>query len=223
VVGHTPHGNCPSVIKCGGPGRTQPCMQIIMADTSYSNMKAADNRGDAVSEVLLLPDGEVRVHGRLEDGTPLDYTLGVGVGPADELVGHIEAEGGEAEGKPPQRFVKAWLPTGKGIYLLCHVDGFRYTYERLPAPDFESVIEAEAKTADSPSDMHSPAFWHRSPTHSIREKIEPALRQIEQLRMCTLTTKLIDDLRNTVGSEKNTAEGPGEEHEVGNYCSIRIT
>lgn len=41
VVGHTPHGNCPTVV----PG----AVQTIMADTSYSNMKAADNRGDAVS------------------------------------------------------------------------------------------------------------------------------------------------------------------------------
>lgn len=41
VIGHTPHGNCPTVVP--GP------VQVIMADTSYSDMKAPDNRGEAAS------------------------------------------------------------------------------------------------------------------------------------------------------------------------------
>ena len=51
VLGHTPHGDCPTIIKSGGQGAADPHLEVIMADTSYSDMKAADNRGEAVSEV----------------------------------------------------------------------------------------------------------------------------------------------------------------------------
>jgi hypothetical protein len=59
VVGHTPHGTCPTIIKTGGPGMEEPGLVVVMADTSYSDMKAPDNRGRAVSEVLLLDNGQV--------------------------------------------------------------------------------------------------------------------------------------------------------------------
>ena len=111
VLGHTPHGNCPTVIKqtCemahegadaaerGGlsreasrdwPGRLSRgasnndvegggarCFEVIMADTSFSDMTAPDRRGAAVSEVQVLQTGAVRVHGMLHDGCPIDYTL----------------------------------------------------------------------------------------------------------------------------------------------------
>ena len=60
-----------------------------MADTSYSDMKAVDNRGQAVSEVQLLADGSIRVHGMLPEGRELGYTLPEGVGGDEppELVG----------------------------------------------------------------------------------------------------------------------------------------
>ena len=53
VIGHTPHGTCPTIIKSGGPGLTEPNLLVVMADTSYSDVRAADNRGKAVSEVPL--------------------------------------------------------------------------------------------------------------------------------------------------------------------------
>jgi len=90
VVGHTPHGNCPTVIKQGGPGIEDGCFETIMADTSYSDMSQLDNRGTAASEVCVLADGHVRIHGVLQDSTRLDYTLAPGVGPPDELVGQLE-------------------------------------------------------------------------------------------------------------------------------------
>eukprot|EP00966_Prymnesium_polylepis_P193929 4495250-Prymnesium_polylepis.1 len=43
AVGHTPHGNAPTLVQSDG-------MLVIMADTSYSDMSSADNRGCAVSE-----------------------------------------------------------------------------------------------------------------------------------------------------------------------------
>jgi hypothetical protein len=78
VVGHTPHGTCPTIIKAGGPGMQEPGLVVVMADTSFSDMKAADNRGSAVSEVQLLDNGEVRafdaltapIHTRDEKSAP---------------------------------------------------------------------------------------------------------------------------------------------------------
>jgi hypothetical protein len=74
VVGHTPHGTCPTIIKSGGPGMTEPGLLVVMADTSYSDMKAPDNRGRAVSEVQLFDDGQVRRGSRAD-------TTGTGTGP----------------------------------------------------------------------------------------------------------------------------------------------
>eukprot|EP00961_Rhodomonas_salina_P113383 1525279-Rhodomonas_salina.1 len=67
VVGHVPHGDCPTVIRSGD-------VAVVMADTSYSKMGHkttekdvrgqdftwVDNRGDAVSEVLVYLDGSVK-------------------------------------------------------------------------------------------------------------------------------------------------------------------
>eukprot|EP00966_Prymnesium_polylepis_P334389 7389761-Prymnesium_polylepis.3 len=60
AVGHTPHGNAPTLVQSEG-------LLLVMADTSFSDMSAADNRGSAVSEVQFLEDGGVRVSGSLHD------------------------------------------------------------------------------------------------------------------------------------------------------------
>jgi hypothetical protein len=59
ISGHQPHGDCPLILKTG------ECTAIT-ADTSYSKMgnKSSwgdDNRGDAVSEVLLDLNGHAHV------------------------------------------------------------------------------------------------------------------------------------------------------------------
>jgi len=69
VIGHTPHGNCPTVV----PGD----VQIIMADTSYSDMKKPDNRGDAAS-VVEIEGSRATVVGQLEDLTKIAYTVFAG-------------------------------------------------------------------------------------------------------------------------------------------------
>ena len=51
VVGHTPHGNCPTVIKSEAASEGGPSLEILMCDTSCSDMRTPDNRGAAVSEV----------------------------------------------------------------------------------------------------------------------------------------------------------------------------
>lgn len=61
-----------------------------MADTSYSDPSAADNRGGVVSEVLLVgtPDkSRVVVHGILLDGELYWYSLGGNSSEDDPFIG----------------------------------------------------------------------------------------------------------------------------------------
>jgi len=67
VTGHRPHGDSPTIIK----GEK---MLVVTADTSYSDKNADDNRGVAMSEVLVdIQADTTRVRGILRDGTPIDY------------------------------------------------------------------------------------------------------------------------------------------------------
>ena len=141
VVGHTPHGNCPTVIKTGRACGTGPCLEVVMADTSYSNMKEPDNRGAAVSDVVLRPDGSARVHGRLHDGVRVEYELGPGVGPDDELIGLHQP--GEPPADGPVRFVKAWLPD-KRAFLFCTVNGFKTEYMLVPPAEARALVQRSA-------------------------------------------------------------------------------
>ena len=127
IVGHTPHGTCPTVIRSGGPGMHAPGITVVMADTSFSDMAAADNRGGAVAEVQVRSGDVVRVHGVLQDGTThYDYIvqddLLVGM---QEPTGRMELSGSEVKMTETagRRFVKAPLKHGEE-YLMCHVSGF---------------------------------------------------------------------------------------------------
>ena len=68
VVGHLPHGNCPTLIPGVPPGVAgfaelreasgpQPppdaAVDVLLTDTSYSDAKAPDMRGRAVSEAQV--------------------------------------------------------------------------------------------------------------------------------------------------------------------------
>jgi len=124
VIGHTPHGNCPTVIRHEGSDLT-----IVMADTSYSNMKSdlnykGDNRGDAVCSIAM--DGEeCNVHGRTGAGEQIiNYVVPYGTGGGDPCIGlSVPADS--------HFFVKALLAGLQGEmsrYLLCNFDGFKVTY-----------------------------------------------------------------------------------------------
>mmetsp|Transcript_25529 Transcript_25529/g.31390 ORF Transcript_25529/g.31390 Transcript_25529/m.31390 type:complete len:467 (+) Transcript_25529:259-1659(+) len=69
IVGHKPVADSPLVIRDDG------ALEVIMADTSYSDSSSADNRGDAVAEVIVEPDGSALVHGVLSDGKEYNFIL----------------------------------------------------------------------------------------------------------------------------------------------------
>ena len=140
VLGHTPHGNCPTAFTTGGPEHE---LLVLMVDTSFSDFGAADKRGGAVSDVQLMADGTTRVVGVLEDGTPLQYTLGPGESVGDQCVGKpLQASSGKIanhEGVSIDAVVKAYLPDSDE-YLLCNVDGFRYTYGRIGCEELRAAL-----------------------------------------------------------------------------------
>lgn len=67
VVGHKPTGDCPAVLSAAYTG-----VEIVSADTSYSDSKTRDNRGCAVPVVELVgecpEDNHLELSGTLRDG-----------------------------------------------------------------------------------------------------------------------------------------------------------
>eukprot|EP00965_Chrysotila_dentata_P217545 6190064-Pleurochrysis_carterae.AAC.1 len=142
-----------------------------MADTSYSNMDEPDNRGAAVCDVVLNADGSAIVRGKLEDGERIAYGLHKGVGPLSELVGQIEPDKREIAPKgtgakldPGRRFVKAYLPRRRH-YLMCNVDGFRYTYDRMPGELVRLLLGHAVMTKENEAHFVSPASITRLHSH----------------------------------------------------------
>jgi len=73
ISGHRPHGDCPLVLR-------SKKLTAVSADTSYSKKGhrskwGIDNRGNAVSEVLLYLNGDIRAHGILQDNQKYDYII----------------------------------------------------------------------------------------------------------------------------------------------------
>jgi len=73
ISGHRPHGDCPLVLR-------SKKLTAVSADTSYSKKGhrskwGIDNRGNAVSEVLLYFNGDIQVHGILQDNRKYDYII----------------------------------------------------------------------------------------------------------------------------------------------------
>eukprot|EP00931_Biecheleriopsis_adriatica_P086716 TRINITY_DN61326_c0_g1_i1.p1 TRINITY_DN61326_c0_g1~~TRINITY_DN61326_c0_g1_i1.p1 ORF type:complete len:903 (+),score=182.54 TRINITY_DN61326_c0_g1_i1:337-2709(+) len=141
VVGHTPHGNAPTLFHSDG-------VTVVMCDTSYSKAGSntafkGDNRGQAVS-VVSFQEGLCSVKGRTHTGQIIDYTAsarGQGLIPRrvlsledavpDEYVGNEYT----LEGNEDKFFIKARLPTGLGrrneAYILCNIKKFIYRYAVL--------------------------------------------------------------------------------------------
>ena len=99
--------------------------------------------------------GLARVHGRLQDGKRVDYTLGEGVGEEEELVGQLleppppPADAPADAPAPTRKFVKAYLPD-TDEYLLCNVNGFVTTYDTLSTAEAQRAFGIDSH-ADLPA------------------------------------------------------------------------
>ena len=120
VCGHTPVGCCPHL------SREAHGIELVCADTSYSNNKRGDRRGEAWGLVTIWPFGDsslgVRMEGVTHEGKPYKSEVGAPEKtPLDACVGRRTRDG---------RFVKQRMEDG--TYLLYRVEGRRtylYTYE----------------------------------------------------------------------------------------------
>jgi hypothetical protein len=121
LLGHTPHGTAPTVIRTNG-------VAMIMADTSFSDMKcnaaySGDNRGSAVFDIAY--DGTAwSVSGTTEK---LEQSVEYDVHPrnGDPLLGSFV----KCKSSSKEFFVKARLKEQE--YLLTHIEGFQYEYSVL--------------------------------------------------------------------------------------------
>ncbi|ETV95840.1 hypothetical protein H310_10884 [Aphanomyces invadans] len=139
LVGHTPHGNTPTIVKHRVTRNHPPpgVFQVVMCDTSYSDTRAPDMRGRCTSIVVVdhptasqdtaawRRGDDDRAHlwieGHLDLSQPplvLDEVYGF-CPEHDLFVGHVVAHTGE--------WVKA--PLANDRYLVCAVtNAHTYTY-----------------------------------------------------------------------------------------------
>eukprot|EP01102_Stenamoeba_stenopodia_P021726 TRINITY_DN8838_c0_g1_i1.p1 TRINITY_DN8838_c0_g1~~TRINITY_DN8838_c0_g1_i1.p1 ORF type:complete len:337 (+),score=45.78 TRINITY_DN8838_c0_g1_i1:64-1074(+) len=76
MTGHKPFGDSPAIMRSSSSSSS--LLEVVSADTSYSDTSAEDMRGIAVSEVLIqgtLEANQARVHGVFKDGTEFDFVL----------------------------------------------------------------------------------------------------------------------------------------------------
>jgi len=141
VVGHTPHGNAPTVIQSNG-------VAIIMGDTSYSHMQSnlyypGDNRGKAVSDIIFNKS-ECSIRGYTEKCEYFEYEVGL-EGGADPYVGWLQS----GEHLEKKYFVKAKLPSNPlsdlsgNHYLMSHIDGFSYEYAIVHQNQVQRVLAGQ--------------------------------------------------------------------------------
>jgi hypothetical protein len=73
IVGHKPTGDCPAVLSALYTG-----VEVVSADTSFSDVSAADNRGQALAVTVLTgtspTDNQLELRGTLRDGRSLHTT-----------------------------------------------------------------------------------------------------------------------------------------------------
>ncbi|RLO00797.1 hypothetical protein DYB28_012614, partial [Aphanomyces astaci] len=139
LVGHTPHGNAPTIVKHRvlQDGSSSPTrdFQVIMCDTSYSDMDAPDMRGECASMVVVThhPHG-TSTDGHDDDKKEDDVTVWVEGFIHHELTNVHESYGFNTSEDP---FVGRALRTGEWVktllahdrYLVCVVkDSRAYTY-----------------------------------------------------------------------------------------------
>ena len=161
IVGHTPHGCAPTVVKQSNessfplfrPSRTRSInseVELVMVDTSYSDQTSLDQRGDAVSVVTIHPEGHVPIRGiatlnKSGESKPKSYNISYKLKSLDgsatdhnhdveDCIGRFESD--------YIRFVKAKIQTddGEEALLMCKHEGYKIEYEILLLRDYHFTI-----------------------------------------------------------------------------------
>jgi hypothetical protein len=136
VVGHKPTGDGPAVLSAGYTG-----VEVVSADTSFSDTSADDNRGKAINVVEIsgdsFDDNHLEISGTLRDGEvffssfPRLNPSGMDQRTGDPNLGRQLEDGW---------WVKAATPTH---YQLCRGQGRKVEYQMVPilaANDFKVKV-----------------------------------------------------------------------------------
>ena len=136
MVGHKPTGDCAAILSALYTG-----VEIISADTSFSDTTAKDNRGQAVAGVELVGkspnDNQLRVSGTLSDGMAYT-TIGVRLHPdgVDASTGDIylglQLEDGWWIKASDQRY-----------YHLTRGNGRKVEHQRVARQDLPSMMNGD--------------------------------------------------------------------------------
>lgn len=128
--GHKPVGDVAATIQ-------QPGLSVHIVDNSYCRPCGADQRGDAVQEVLLDGDeGKARCHGRRADGSPFDFDMD------HPLVGLPTPVIDPATGESRQWWSVAVLPDERLLLHRTDDDYFTVQYTTADAKAVEQQLEA---------------------------------------------------------------------------------
>lgn len=164
IVGHTPVGNCPAVIRStsevsnplsteidGEGGFAGSGLTVFMCDTSHSNIAkvaGGGQRGKAVCELVVLSDTQTTVHGELETGEKISYVID-GLRGGDSHVGRDLSQQRETMSKAAEAphspvYVAARLSEGSGskAYLLLSPKGRTYKRWLVDSNDVEDSDNA---------------------------------------------------------------------------------
>lgn len=129
IVGHQPHGDCPTMIT------TNDKVQVVTCDTSYSDVSKKDNRGLAVSEVILYEEDQViEVHGILKDAQEIEYRLPCPTIEPLKRNDNIEIDYLLGKQISNNFWVKSKLkimPEDRKEYLICKGEGYTLTFDWL--------------------------------------------------------------------------------------------
>eukprot|EP01004_Peranema_trichophorum_P002818 NODE_1847_length_1784_cov_61.906683_g1567_i0.p1 GENE.NODE_1847_length_1784_cov_61.906683_g1567_i0~~NODE_1847_length_1784_cov_61.906683_g1567_i0.p1 ORF type:complete len:542 (+),score=71.76 NODE_1847_length_1784_cov_61.906683_g1567_i0:83-1708(+) len=170
LVGHTPHGNSPTVIR--QEGNTGNKFYIIMADTGYSDSSCPDGRGSAVSDVVVQGE-HCLISGKLQDGRHIRYHLSSTGG--DPFVGRkliIDQK--------ETYFIKARLDEVtiglRTEYLICSHKKFDVIYKSLQEDEIRTLLLSESSLDNSISSIHcSPVKSRQAEILYLKEKQIPQI------------------------------------------------
>ena len=129
-------------------------LQVVMADTSYSDMSSksrpTDNRGSAACE-LLICGPVLQVHGCLQDGVVVDFvtlTSGTQFSPSAQIFNRalkclapletFQSDDHIGRATKDGFFVKSG--TADKRYSLCKVTGRDYAYKYVDAAELRSLL-----------------------------------------------------------------------------------
>lgn len=137
VVGHKPTGDCPAVLSA-----SYTEVEIVSADTSFSDTAADDNRGTALSVVEIVGtspnDNQLQMTGILRDGS--EY---ISHFPRLHVDGMDETAGDAKLGKQLQDDYWIKASTTKATYWLTRGKGRNVEYKHVNTEEFrETPTEA---------------------------------------------------------------------------------